>query len=482
MTALSEVNVVLKSLLALILTRSVIPFTQRIWIQKFGLFIVKIAVVLALGGFAGHVHQYIEGQKALQIAQDPTARMDDDDDEFCTAEKISLLKEERKDGKEENCFLLDGINDRNNCNEADLMRTEELMEEKHNSEKPGRERDLAEQENQRLKKKIEELEEAMIQKAKEVENLNDQLAAKEEECDRNRKELDELRTQAVDNDFYCGYLEDKVKTHEAERKRRIEATTELDERLPASEREVSVLAINPDLERNQDNEAQKSLGPQKKVHALKETVQPVQQENEKRKKKKKLSKRACKETVINNSMSSEKHKNIDLMEETKRIGNVFCKLGHLEQAGECFLRVMHMDDDQVDCRIKLGLCLLLLGRHGEAVVQLEELKDREDLVAVAKTLQRMQRHGCPYYVLGVPEDATSKEIEWAYRKRALKFNPDRCRGSNEERERLKEIMQKINFANDLLCDADERREYDAVRESIRDLADKAFQDTQFPRQ
>ncbi|XP_066946057.1 uncharacterized protein [Macrobrachium rosenbergii] len=475
MTALSEVNFVLKSLMALILTRSVIPVTQRKWIQKIGLFIVKIAVVLALGGFVGHVHQYIEGQKALQITQDPTAPMDDDDDdddEFCTAGKISLLKDERKDGKEENCFLLDEINTRN-CNEAALMRTKEEL---HNCEKPGRHRDLAEQENERLMKKIEEMEEALIQKSKEVANLNDQLAAKEEECHRNRKQLEELRSQAVDNDFYCGYLEEKVKAHEAERKRRIEATTELDERLLPSQPEVSVLARNRDLERNHGDEAQKSLGLQQKVHVPEETVQPVQQENEKRNKKKKLAKRKCKETVINNCIENEKHNNTGLMEEIEGIGNVFCKLGHLEQASECFLRVLHMDDDQVDCRIKLGFCLLLLGRHSEAVVQLEELKDREDLVAAAKTVQKMQRHGCPYYILGVPEDATSKEIEWAYKKRTLKFNPDKCRGSNEERERLKEIMQKINFANDLLCDADERREYDAVRESIKDLADKAFQD------
>ncbi|XP_066946094.1 uncharacterized protein aq_1476-like [Macrobrachium rosenbergii] len=152
---------------------------------------------------------------------------------------------------------------------------DELMEGNHNCEKPRRHRDLAEQENERLKKKIEELEEALIQKAKEVENLNDQLAAKEEECDRNRKELEELRTQAVDNDFYCGYLEDKVKTHEAERRRLMEAITRLiEERLPASQPEVSVLAINPDLQRNHDDEAQKSPGLHKKVHTLKKQFRP----------------------------------------------------------------------------------------------------------------------------------------------------------------------------------------------------------------
>ncbi|XP_066946088.1 calcium-binding and coiled-coil domain-containing protein 1-like [Macrobrachium rosenbergii] len=149
--------------------------------------------------------------------------MDDDDDEICTAGKISLFKEEMEDGKEETCFLLDEINTRN-CNEAALMRTneeylDEVMEGQQNCEKPGRHRDLAEQENKRLMKKIEELEEALIQKSKEVVNLNDQLAAKEEECHRNGKQLEELRSQAEDNDFYCGYLEEKVKAHEAERKK-----------------------------------------------------------------------------------------------------------------------------------------------------------------------------------------------------------------------------------------------------------------------
>ncbi|XP_066950625.1 dnaJ homolog subfamily C member 7-like [Macrobrachium rosenbergii] len=269
--------------------------------------------------------------------------------------------------------------------------------------------------------------------------------------------MEELKTQAVDNDFYCGYLEQKVKAHEAERTRLNQENARLEERLRTSQPEVPVLATNLDVDKNQGNE-----------------------ENEKPKEK--VVKRKKKVTVTNNFMANGKHKNNALAKENTSIGNIFCKLGHLEQASECFHRVLDVDNNQEDCRKRLALCLLLLGRHSEALVHLEKLDDRKDLVAAAKTLQRMQRHGCPYYILGIAEDATSKEIEWAYRKRALKFSPEKCQGSNEERERRNEIMKKVNHANDLLRDANEREEYDTVRKFIKDLAAKVFEDPQFSKE
>ncbi|XP_064086064.1 dnaJ homolog subfamily C member 3-like [Macrobrachium nipponense] len=331
---------------------------------------------------------------------------------------------------------------------------DEFMDEKRNSE----------EENKLLKKKIEELEDALFQKAKDVENMNEQLARKEKECENHREKLEELQNQAVDNDFYCGYLEEKVKAHEAERKRLLQATAQLEERLQASQREVSSVL------------ARKDLGDEKKVHIQETLVQSLPQENEKMNEE--LEEREPLVTVVYNSIANEKNKNNALIEENKVKGNMFYKLGRLEEASECFLRVLDMDDDQVDCRRRLGLCLLLLGRHSQAMTHLEKLDDQEDLVAAARTLQRMQRHGCPYYILGIAEDANSKEIKWAYRKRTLKFNPDNCQGSKDERHRRMDIMQKVNYANDLLCDADERRKYNAIREFIKNLADSVFADPQ----
>ncbi|XP_064089963.1 CAP-Gly domain-containing linker protein 1-like [Macrobrachium nipponense] len=457
MFALGKFNFVVKNLLALNPTGSVVPFINGNWIRNLGLFIGKQAVALVLGALFGRAHQCIEDQKVLQIGQDATAQKNDDDIYYAT-EMISLLKEDWKDATSENFFLLEELEEIN-FHEAALMRTnqdllDEFMDKKHN----------AEEENKLLKKKIEELEDALFQKAKDVENINEQLARKEKECENHREKLEELQNQAMDNDFYCGYLEEKVKAHEAERKRLFQTTVQLEERLQASQREVSSVL------------ARKDLGDQKKVHIQETTVQSLLQENEKINEK--LEEREPPVTVEYNSMANEKNKNNALIEENKVKGNMFYKLGRLEEASECFLRVLDIDDDQVDCRRRLGLCLLLLGRHSQAMMQLEKLDDQEDLVAAARTLQRMQRHGCPYYILGIAEDANLKEIKWAYRKRTLKFNPDNCQGSKDERHRRMDIMQKVNYANDLLCDADERRKYNAVREFIKDLADSVFADPQ----
>ncbi|XP_064104333.1 uncharacterized protein LOC135214195 [Macrobrachium nipponense] len=352
----------------------------------------------------------------------------------------------------ENLFLLDEIEDVN-LNE-DLL--EQLMKEKHNVERLRKDRDSAEEENGHLRQKIKELQEALTRKEKEAENLHGELAIRERECEKSQEKVEELQKQAEDNDFYCGYLEEKVKAHEAERKRLTQAATELEERLRVSQREpVSVLARNRDLEKNYGHETQENRGLQKEAHFMEATVQSLPKKNE-----------------------DDKTNYNALAEEAKAKGNMLYKLGRLEEACECFLRVLDVADDQADYRLRLGLCLLLLGRHSEAMVQLEGLNGREDLVAAAKALQRMQRHGCPYYILGIAETANLKDIEWACRKRALKFDPDRCQGSEEERQCRKEIMQKVNYANNLLHDAEERGEYDAVREFIKDLAAKVFQDPQ----
>ncbi|XP_064088203.1 dnaJ homolog subfamily C member 3-like [Macrobrachium nipponense] len=448
--------------MALIPTGSVVqPIINGIRIL--GLFIGNNAASLVLGGLLGRAHQCIGGQKALQIAHDAatTALMDAKDDLFYATEMISLLKEDWTDAREENIFLLEEIEDLN-LNEAALITTnqdllDQLMEEKHNAEGLRKERDSAEEVNEHLRQQIEELQRALTLKEKEAENLHEELACREKECEQNREKVEQLQKQAEDNDFYCGYLEEKVKAHEAERKRLTQVATELEERLRVSQREpASVLARNLDQVKNHGRETQETQGLQEEAHIMEAKVQSLPR-NE-----------------------TEKPKNNALAEEDKVKGNTFYKLGRLEEACECFLRVLEMADadDQADYRLRLGLCLLLLGRHSEAMVQLEGLDGRKDLLAAAKALQRMQCHGCPYYILGIAETANLKDIEWAYRKRALKFNPDRCQGSEEERQRRKEIMQKVNYANGLLHDAEERREYDAVREFIKEQAARVFEDPQ----
>jgi molecular chaperone DnaJ len=65
-----------------------------------------------------------------------------------------------------------------------------------------------------------------------------------------------------------------------------------------------------------------------------------------------------------------------------------------------------------------------------------------------------------YQVLGVPKNASAAEIKKAYRKLAQKFHPDANPGNPQAEERFKEV----SAANDVLSDADKRKQYDQVRE------------------
>jgi len=60
-----------------------------------------------------------------------------------------------------------------------------------------------------------------------------------------------------------------------------------------------------------------------------------------------------------------------------------------------------------------------------------------------------------YEVLGVPKEASEKDIKSAYRKLAMKYHPDRSDASDAE-ERFKEISE----AYAVLSDADKRKKYD----------------------
>ena len=67
-----------------------------------------------------------------------------------------------------------------------------------------------------------------------------------------------------------------------------------------------------------------------------------------------------------------------------------------------------------------------------------------------------------YSVLGVPQGATEKEITRAYRKLAKEYHPDANPGNKEAEEKFKEV----SAANDVLGDAEKRKEYDEVRRMV----------------
>ena len=64
-----------------------------------------------------------------------------------------------------------------------------------------------------------------------------------------------------------------------------------------------------------------------------------------------------------------------------------------------------------------------------------------------------------YSILGVPSDADPKEIKKRYRKLARDLHPDANPGDSAAEQRFKEIGE----AYAVLSDAEQRKQYDAVR-------------------
>ncbi|XP_066963233.1 ectopic P granules protein 2-like [Macrobrachium rosenbergii] len=252
-------------------------------------------MALILGGLLGNMFDnYMEEKKSGRLARDAIARLEDH--VYHATEMISLLEEARKEAEEKNLSLLHEVDNRKN-NEAALNQKNDHL-------------------NNEMMKKVEEYEDALIRKGMEIDNLKEKLANKDEECETNRKKLEELQRQASDNDFYCGYLEEKVKEHEAERKRLKEVTTKLEDQLRASQLETTVLPARiRDQEKNHGKEAQRNFPVQKNIHTTEDRLQLLQRENENLNEK--LSERGREMASVNNSIVNEKDKNNALVEENK---------------------------------------------------------------------------------------------------------------------------------------------------------------------
>jgi curved DNA-binding protein len=78
-----------------------------------------------------------------------------------------------------------------------------------------------------------------------------------------------------------------------------------------------------------------------------------------------------------------------------------------------------------------------------------------------------------YAILGVPQDASTRQIKAAYRKLAFQHHPDR----NRDAQGSSEAMKRINEAYAVLSSPVKRREYDGLRRQFGSAAYGRFQST-----
>lgn len=76
-----------------------------------------------------------------------------------------------------------------------------------------------------------------------------------------------------------------------------------------------------------------------------------------------------------------------------------------------------------------------------------------------------------YEVLGISREASAEEIKKAYRKRAMKYHPDRNPGDKEAEEKFKEAAE----AYAILSDSDKRAQYDQFGHSLGGSGFQGFQ-------
>ncbi|XP_064088392.1 troponin T, skeletal muscle-like [Macrobrachium nipponense] len=244
-----------------------------------GYILGKNLVVCLLGGLLA----YVVGQYFAELSS--------------FAQEKELLLKELEEAYLMNLSLLDEIEtssdneellvERNEDLDKDLaeeqFRVEELLkiidEDQTRLSKAENNNEELISENLFLRKKNGKFQDVIVQRNKEVDKLEEQLKLKGTECAKNGKVIRELRNEIVDNEVYCGVLEEKVKIQEEEGEKTKQLVSDLKENLQEFQDEVSFLrARNCDLQSRLERMAHENLGLERKVQILQDGNQHLQKD------------------------------------------------------------------------------------------------------------------------------------------------------------------------------------------------------------
>lgn len=149
-----------------------------------------------------------------------------------------------------------------------------------------------------------------------------------------------------------------------------------------------------------------------------------------------------------------------------KIGNLHLKMKDYDKAIETARLIVASDDKNVDGHMIMGKALGGKEQYEEAVREWKRASDiagndqkvREGLQRAEADLKRSKQKDY-YKILGVPKDATGRQIKKAFRALALQLHPDKIQDEAKKEEAEKKF-QLVGEAYEILSDDEMRAKYD----------------------
>lgn len=149
-------------------------------------------------------------------------------------------------------------------------------------------------------------------------------------------------------------------------------------------------------------------------------------------------------------------------------GLVLGKLGRHSEAVTAFTAALDVDQQYIKALSKRALAYIELEQFQEAINDCEKACDmdpsdrelRRNLEHAKLELKKSKRKNY-YKILSVAKDADDNTIKKAYRKKAMKYHPDRIQGGDDVKASAEAKFKDVSEAYTVLSDGEKRRKYEA---------------------